>query len=152
MDTCPRHIALASVLLLIAILACAGCASIPGPDARFTPVPTTTPVPVTPQAKVMTMKTTALPVTVATPAPAVVATAAATPPPQPAAVTGSCADQGGSIAGAGEECPGSWLVAANTFNCCSHAPVRSAPANASIVVGPFDPVIVMDDDPGSILS
>jgi hypothetical protein len=100
----------------------------------------------------MTMKTTAQPAAVVTAAPAVAVTAAATTaPPLPAAVTRGCADLGGSIAGAGEECPGTWLVAANTLNCCSQAPVRSARANASIVIGPFDPVIVMDDDPGSIL-
>jgi hypothetical protein len=141
-------IAVLAILLLL-LLITAGCTSIPGPEPRSTPAPAKTTVPVTPQAKV----------TVAmTPIPA--QTEAVTkilvpvnPTPSPAGTYESrtCAQQGGGIAHPGQQCPGTWLTASDTFSCCSVPPFREPAQNASVVAEPFDIFLVIDDDPGSIL-
>jgi len=143
--------ALVIVLLLICLLASAGCTSIPGPDVRFTPSMTKTPEPVTPQVKAPTLKATTAPVI---PVTTVGVTTTVTTPAgrAPAAYeVRTCAAQGGFTVTAGEQCPGSWLTAADTFNCCSLTPVRETGRNETVTVEPFDLVIVMNDDPGSIL-
>lgn len=150
----------AAVLLAVAFLLCAGCTSIPGPDARFTPLPTTTMIPMTPQVKATSLMLATTPVTTspfgspaATPSPAVTTTA-----PQPAATaspdtfeTRTCAEQGGSVAEPGQACPGTWIAAGDTFNCCSAAPVRDSGHNVTVTIAPLDVVIVMDDDPGPVV-
>ena len=144
------HVLPATALLLIfCLLAGAGCTSIPGPDVRFTPSPTKTPVQVTPQ-----VKTTTLQLTQAPNQPAVTAavTTKTTPASKSAAYESrTCAQQDGTIARPGQQCPGTWLNAADTFNCCSEPPVREFTGNTSLTVEPFDLVIDIDDDPGSIL-
>lgn len=150
----PRHdrvFAGAAALLVICLIAGAGCASIPGPEARFTPLPTTKPVVVTPQVKETAAMATAVP---ATPVPAATPPVRATATPVTVITQGiyetrSCQEQGGSVAGPGYSCPGAWLLAGDTFNCCTTAPVRMAAGNASITIPPLDVVIVMDDDPGT---
>jgi hypothetical protein len=138
-------------VILIVLLSSAGCTSIPGPEPRQTLIPVTT-MPV----EVVTMRTSTL---MATPAPTTAALATApiismTPTSSlQNAATGlkTCSRQGGGIAEAGQQCPGTWLVASDTFNCCSKAPVREISRNASVTISPFDVVIVMDDDPGNTL-
>ena len=145
-----NHVAFAAAALVLAacFLVTAGCTSIPGPEARFTPIPTTTPVPVTPQVKVTTVKVT--PVTVSV-TPAVPIAAVTTAPEQGMYETRTCAGLGGFAVGPGQECPGTWISAGDTFNCCSTGPVRAVTQNVTVNISPLDLLIVMDDDPGSIL-
>jgi hypothetical protein len=137
-------------ILILCLLIAAGCTSIPGPEPRSTPAPVKTTVPVTPQVKHTLVKTTTEPVPVmATSKPVVQLSPAAT-------LSGTyesrtCAQQGGGIVQPGQQCPGSWLIAADTFSCCSVAPVSALSRNASITLEPFDLTLSLDDDPGSIL-
>lgn len=140
--------AVPAVMLVIGLVLLAGCTTIPGPDTRFTPIPTTTaPVQVTPQAKVTALPATLVPVT---PTPALPATPV-TVITQGIYETRACAAQGGFVVAPGNTCPGAWLLAGDTFNCCTAEPVREGGSDASVVIGPLDVVIVMDDDPGSLL-
>jgi hypothetical protein len=142
----------ASVLMTLLLIS-AGCTSIPGPAPR-TPVPTVT----TPPVEIITMKTMRVP----TPIPAVTSVVITTTSPHqgitatlsPAKGTyesRTCAQQGGGIAVPGQRCPGTWLIAVDTFSCCSAALVDEGPRNASVTIGPFDLVVGMDDDPGTIV-
>ena len=140
----------AAVILVICLLASAGCATIPGPDVRFTPSPTKTPIPVTPHVKTSPIKIGQTPVaTVATTATPRVSDTAGSP--SVVYESRTCAQFGGTVARPGETCPGEWLNAADTFNCCSKPPVRETSRNTSVTIKPFILVIDMDDDPGSIL-
>jgi hypothetical protein len=152
---CSRTLSFAVTLALIILLLCAGCATIPGPDVTFTPVPTKATLPATPQVKTTTLKPTpnpTVPVAVS-----VARTATITPATTPHAAgeksswTQSCGEQGGSVVQPGQTCPTTWLVAADTLNCCAAVPVRAPPSNAPVTIAPYDLVIVMDDDPGSIV-
>lgn len=139
-------------ILLVLFLVTAGCTTIPGPEPRTTPAPTKTTVPVTPQvrdpgAKLQTPQIT--PVAVATRTLSVVTATSTTP--AGAYESRTCAVQGGTIAGPGQQCPGAWLAAPDTFNCCPVPPVRDPVLNASVTIGPFDIAIPLDDDPGSVL-
>ncbi len=150
-----RTVSFAVTLALILLLLCAGCATIPGPDVTFTPVPTKATLPATPQVKTTTLKptpnpTVPVPVSVtrmATFTPATTQQAAG----EKSSWTQSCGEQGGSVVQPGQICPGTWLVAADTLNCCSAVPVRATQPNATVTIAPYDLVIVMDDDPGSIV-
>lgn len=149
---------LAALLLVVAIILCAGCTSIPGPDARFTPLPTTTMVPMTPQVKVTSLKLTTAPVTTSPFAAATAIPVATTASLQPTATvppdtfeTRTCAEQGGSVVGPDQACSGTWLAAGDTFNCCSAVPVRDTVRNVTVAIPPLDVVIVMDDDPGPVV-
>lgn len=138
-------------ILVLCLLVTAGCTSIPGPEPWVTPAVEKTPVPVTPQAKTLAIKT-------ATPSPAsepvtrpvtVQVTPATTP--QGTYELRTCAEQGGGIGQPGEMCPGTWLAAADTFSCCSEMPVPALDRNTTISIEPLDLVIVMDDNPGTII-
>jgi hypothetical protein len=145
----PRVIAGISLVLVLFLLISAGCTTIPGPEQRTVQTPVKTTIPVTPQVKTTPVKTiTTTPLT-----------APPTPPPSPlptpvipaagsgqdGSVSQTCAQQNGGIAQPGETCPGAWLVASDTFSCCSQKPVREASRNTSITVEPFTLVIDMDD-------
>jgi hypothetical protein len=149
----PPVIPIAVVLLLLFISA--GCTSIPGPEKRYALPGTMTPVP----EEVVTIKTMRLTTTLATTIPPTVIPAAepskgiteTASPSQGTFESRSCAQQGGGIARPGQQCPGTWLIAVDTFSCCSAPPVNAGPRNASITIKPFDLTIVMNDDLGSIL-
>ena len=144
----------AAVVLIILLLMSAGCTSIPGPEPRTVPI-TASPTP-TEIVTINTMRvmTTPVPMGLPTLAPAAVPSkeVPATPSPLKAAdESRGCAQQGGGIARPGQQCPGTWLIASDTFNCCSAVPVREISRNTSVTIEPFDLVIVIDDDSGSIL-
>lgn len=142
-----------AAVLLILMLVSAGCTSIPGPEPRATPLPTTTFAP----QQVVTIKTMGISTTVTTVVPTVVVTtatpvnAAPATPGQGMYETRTCSQQGGGIALPGQKCPGAWLIAGDTFSCCSTSPVRATARNTSVTIDPFVLAIVMDDDPGSVL-
>jgi hypothetical protein len=143
-----------AVVLIILLLVSAGCTAIPGPEPRTTLRSTTT---FTPQ-ETVTIKTMGVSTTVMTIVPtAVVTTTPANGVPAPATTgqgmyeTRTCAQQGGGIALPGQKCPGAWLIAGDTFSCCSTSPVRATARNTSVTIDPFVLAIVMDDDPGSVL-
>jgi hypothetical protein len=138
-------------IAIVFLIVVAGCTSIPGPEPRSTPAPPTTTVPVTPQVRDpgMRVTTTPVPTTAVTVRTLAMVTPVATREGSYEART--CAQQGGGIAEPGQRCPGTWLVAPDTFNCCSVTPVRDPVRNISITVPPFDAVIPLDDDPGSVL-
>jgi hypothetical protein len=140
-----RIIAGAFVLVILVLLV-AGCMSIPGPgDTAKTPTVTDTPVT---QVQVQTTLHRAVK-TVPTTKPVIVTTQ----------TTGyenaSCASQGGYIVSPGEKCPAAYLPATDSYSCCSTIPVAAGsgntiPANATIVITPFDISLNLDDNPGSI--
>ncbi|NMB79750.1 MAG: hypothetical protein GYA23_11730 [Methanomicrobiales archaeon] len=138
------------VLLLVAVLLCAGCTSIPGPDVRFTPSPTPTEVPVPTMVKPSAIRATTAPTPVAAASPSVMTTTM-TSAAGGMYETRTCAQMEGSLVRPGEMCPGAWLEATDTFSCCSKAPRSSLNRNATVTVKPFSLAIEMDDDPGSIL-
>ena len=146
---------IAFVFLISILLISSGCTSIPGPEPRSAPAIMTTLTPnvvvtmnkmrvITPQAPTVspTLKTTTVPLKGTT----------VTPSPDPATNQSlTCAQQNGVIALPGQQCPGTWLIALDTFSCCSTVPVREVIRNTSVIIEPFNLVIVMDDDPGNIL-
>jgi hypothetical protein len=144
-----------ATVLCILLLISAGCTSIPGPAPRMAPPATATPTPeqVSPlkTLRVSTPVTTTLPpaVTSGTISPRATTIAVSTLPGVFESRT--CALQGGGIAVPGQQCPGTWIIAPDTFSCCSVPTVRQSNPNTSVTVEPFVVLIVMDDDPGSIL-
>ena len=139
-------------VLILCLLVTAGCTSIPGPEPRQTPAVEKTTAPVTPQARSLAIKTQTPVPTTSEPAvrPVVVQTAPVTTP-QGTYELRTCAGQGGGIAQPGEMCPGTWLSATDTFSCCQVMPVPAIDRNTTISIKPLDLVIVIDDDPGSIV-
>jgi hypothetical protein len=142
-----------AAVLLIFLLVSAGCTAIPGPEPRATLMPATS---VSPK-EVVTIKTMGVSTTVITTVPTPVVTTT-NPAKGVTEATGqgmyetrTCAQQGGGIALPGQKCPGAWLIAGDTFSCCSTSPVRATARNTSVTIDPFVLAIVMDDDPGSVL-
>jgi hypothetical protein len=144
---------LVAVLFILLVIS-SGCTSIPGPAPRAAPAAPATPTPeqVAPlkTLRVSTPSVTATlpPVTTGTVSPRV--TTVPVTPPQGIFELRTCSQQGGGIAVPGQVCPGTWLIAADTFSCCPVPPVRPGIRNASVTVEPFVVLIQMDDDPGSI--
>jgi hypothetical protein len=142
-------------VLIILLIIISGCTSIPGPAPRTAPPATATPTP----EQVAPLKTlrvstpsvtmTLLSVTTGTISPGV--TTVPVTLPQGIFESRTCSQQGGGIAVPGQVCPGTWLIAADTFSCCPVPPIRPGIRNASVTVEPFVVLIRMDDDPGSIL-
>ncbi|MCK9579070.1 MAG: hypothetical protein M0Q92_01300 [Methanoregula sp.] len=147
-------VVMASILILC-LLVTAGCTTIPGPELRQTPTPekTTDPGPLNVQTlakKTMTsLSPTPLP-TVQSPAQPTVQSAISSTPAGTYELR-TCDGLGGMIVTPGEMCPGTWLDAANTFSCCSLMPVSAIDRNDTISIEPLDLVIIMDDNPGTVL-
>ena len=144
-----------AAVLIIVLLISSGCTSIPGPEARPTLAIAATPVP-NAVVTINTMRAATTPAITVPPTlkPGAVPTGGITPAaslPQGTNASLTCALQGGSIAVPGQQCHGTWLIAPDTFSCCSQLPVRETSRNTSVTLEPFDLAIVMDDDPGSIL-
>jgi len=145
--------ALSAILLLVIFPLAAGCLSVPGPESqKKTPTvtaavtrspETTAPATTVVQRTVVTApaaeRTTMLPVLVATTAPTVSHYAAET-----------CTGQGGSLVLPGQTCPGGWLIATNTFSCCSEKPTDARGSNKTISAAPFTLTVNIDDALGSI--
>jgi len=138
-------------ILILCLLVTAGCTSIPGPEPRVTPTAEKTPVPVTPQAKTLAIKTATLPPTPTSATRPVITQPTPATTPQGTYELRTCAEQDGGIAQPGERCPGTWLAAADTFSCCSVMPIPAIDRNTTISIEPLDLVIVMDDNPGTII-
>jgi len=144
-----------AAVLITVLLISSGCTSIPGPESRPTLAITATPV-TTAVVMINTMRAATTPAISVPPTlnPGTVPTGGITPAVSLSQATNTsltCAQQGGSIAVPGQQCHGTWLMAPDTFSCCSQVPVRETSRNTSVAMEPFDLVIVMDDDPGSIL-
>lgn len=146
-------IALLAVLLLVLSPLAAGCLSVPGPeDAKKNAVVTT--IKTTPAPERTTVVLT--PVVKQTPVSAATTVPATTPAGVAAAASaaGTCVQQGGTVAEAGFQCPGTWLAASDTFSCCSALPVRTTAAtgNESVTAVPpaFSLSVNLDDSLGSI--
>lgn len=139
----PVPAALVMILLLLVPLA-AGCLTIPGPEkAQKTTSPATT-VPVPPTPKVTVTKA---PVPVASSAmPSATVTKSSS-----GYAAGTCAGLGGIEVVPGQQCPGTWLLATDTFSCCSVRPVTAGKGNGTVTAAPFSLVIDLDDNPGPIL-
>jgi hypothetical protein len=145
--------ALCAVFMLILFPLAAGCLSIPGPDSQKktptvtaavtrspqTTAPETTVVQRTVVTTVMT-ETTTMPPAIATTETGITRYAPAT-----------CSDQGGVVVLPGQQCPGVWLAATNTFSCCSVEPVALAGENRMLSAAPFTMTVNIDDNLGSIL-
>lgn len=145
--------ALSAILLLILFPLVAGCLSVPGPESqKKTPAVTAA---VTRSAQTTAPATTVVQRTAVT-APAAERT---TTPPTPVATaaptvsryaTETCTGQGGSLVLPGQTCPGAWLVATNTFSCCSVQPVDAKGSNKTVSAAPFTLTVNIDDTLGSI--
>lgn len=126
-------------VIIICLLAAAGCTTIPGPEAKPTATPVKTPGgPVTMQPKVTAVKTTIVPATVAQAAIPAAAQLGGSP-------LQTCTEQKGFLVQPGQTCPGAWMVASDTFSCCSQQPVRNAARNASVTISPLTLAISFDD-------
>jgi hypothetical protein len=142
-----------AVLLILFLLMSAGCTSIPGPSPRSAPLATATPVP----DEVVPMKTMRVTTAITVPpamtsetiSPGVITTTG--PPLQGSYESRTCAQQGGWIVVPGQRCPGTWRITVDSFSCCPAAPVREQLQNTRVTIEPFDLLMVIDDDPGSIL-
>ncbi len=153
MMTSRGFFALSAILLLVIFPLAAGCLSVPGPESqKKTPAvtaavtrsaQTTAPATTVVQRTVVTApaaeRTTTLPTPVATTAPTVSRYAVET-----------CTGQGGSLVLPGQMCPGAWLVATNTFSCCSVKPVDTKGSNKPLSAAPFTLTVNIDDNLGSI--
>jgi hypothetical protein len=61
----------------------------------------------------------------------------------------TCAQHGGTVTTARQNCPGKWLAASDTFSCCSVAPAGGAAPAAVLTIEPFT-VSPENEDLGSI--
>jgi len=120
------------MILLIGTLIVAGCT---GPSGSSAPQSVTSPTPALPMVKITKV----------------------TPTPQTIAVQEqvneamTCTQRGGFLTVAGQRCPGTWLIAANTYSCCSQEPVRVGTGNTTITTESFDIIINFNDDLGDII-
>ena len=144
--------AFCAILLLVIFPLAAGCLSVPGPESQKKTPTVTAAVTRSPQASVPA--TTVVQRTVVT-APATVRTTTPTPVATTAPVVAryaadTCTGQGGSLVLPGQTCPGAWLVATNTFSCCSAKPMDAKGGNKTISAAPFTLTVNIDDNLGSI--
>ena len=77
-----------------------------------------------------------------TPSPS--STPALTPTPAPSVTPASdglqsCTELNGFECGMGEDCPGEWLDASDTFSCCSEPCTSSTGAEGVLTIEPFEP-------------
>ena len=107
------------VLLLAAAMFSAGCARNQGQDA---PAPSPAAPTGTGAAAVKT-----------TPS------AAPTAPVTQGTSVKTCSGLGGTVTGAGQTCPGTYLPASDSFSCCSVKPAGGATAGAVLTIEPFSP-------------
>lgn len=145
--------ALSAIMLLVLSPLAAGCLSVPGPESQKKTPTITAAVTRSPQAT--TPATTAVQRTAVT-----MATAAATTTPATIATTGTpgnaryapatCTERGGFLVLPGQQCPGAWLAATNTFSCCSVKPVTAAGGDRALTAVPFTMTVNIDDNLGSI--
>jgi hypothetical protein len=138
----PAFAVLAAVLLVLALLI-SGCTSIPGPESsRKVTAVTTTPLPVVAHTqKPVTVTTTRLTLAPRTTIPIPVTTGYESK---------TCAQQGGTEVIYGQQCTGTYLVATDTFSCCSSKPVPAGTGNATVTIPPFNLTVNLDDSLGSI--
>ena len=136
-----RMTVVAALLLILSLLA-AGCMTIPGPGDT-TKSPTLTPRPAaTVQSPVVPLKTaqaaaTTIPVT-------------ATEIVTPGYENTSCSAQNGFVVSPVERCSGVYLIATDTFSCCSKRPVAGGNATALVAVPALALPLNPDDDLGNI--
>ena len=89
--------------------------------------------------------------TVPTPFPTKPQTTSQTPAPVPVATTGSdlavqtCSQLKGITVVPGQECPGRWLTAYDSFSCCSQKPVTGKTAKPRMTAEPLDLRITHND-------
>lgn len=147
-----RGLAVAAVLVVFLVVT-AGCLSIPGPETRPAVTPTKQPATAAVTQPVKTVAVT--PLITQSPATAPVTPAKVPVNPvvtqQGAYETRTCSEQGGEIARPGQMCPGTWLTATDTFSCCSVTPESAINRATVITTEPLNLIIVMNDDPGSII-
>ena len=79
----------------------------------------------------------------ATPTPTSTTAPSVTPAPSAASITESgglktCAELNGYECGMGEECPGEWLDASDTFSCCSEPCTSSTGDEGVLTIEPFE--------------
>ncbi len=147
-----RVLAVAAFLVMILVVT-AGCLSIPGPETRPAVTPTKQPATASVTQPVKTVAMT----TMVTQPPATAPVTPAMVPVSPVVTqqgayeTRTCADQGGEVARPGQMCPGTWLAATDTFSCCSVPPESAITRTTVITTEPLNLIIVMNDDPGSII-
>lgn len=148
--------ALSAIMLLVLSPLAAGCLSVPGPESQKKTPTITAAVTRSPQAT--TPATTAVQRTAMTTV--TIATAAATTTPATIATTGTmgnvwyapatCTERGGFLVLPGQQCPGTWLAATNTFSCCSVKPVTASGGDRVLTAVPFTMTVNIDDNLGSI--
>jgi hypothetical protein len=144
---------LSVILLLVIFPLAAGCLSVPGPESQKK-TPTVTAA-VTRSAQTTAPATTIVQGTVVTAPAAERTTTLSTPSITTAPIVSryaadTCTGQGGSLVLPGQMCPGTWLVATNTFSCCSVKPVNAKGSNKTISAAPFTLTVNIDDNLGSI--
>ena len=59
--------------------------------------------------------------------------------------TKTCSQLKGTFAIPGQECPGTWLTASDSFSCCSKTPVAGKTKKPRLVVAPLDLRITHND-------
>ena len=145
-------LAVAAVLVVFLVVT-AGCLSIPGPEPRPTATPAKQPATTaaTPPVKTVAVTTVVTQPTATAPVPLTTVQVNPRVAGQGAYETRTCAEQGGALARPGQTCPGTWLAATDTFSCCSVMPVSAINRTTVMETGPLNLIIVMNDDPGSII-
>ena len=80
---------------------------------------------------------------IATPTSAPAATTAVPVPTMQGIAARTCSQLGGDLCSATEDCPGSWLDAADSFSCCSRPCMETA--GAVLTIEPFEPLPAYDE-------